>query len=187
MAYVPRLDDNGIVNNFHWYSENPFYLSGYGMPNCTCYSWGRFWEIGDPNNIGEHKPTTLPLSDGGNWWQDNINSGAFNYGQIPELGAVACFEDINGGAGHVAIVEEIDQNGIITCSNSAWQSTFFYLTYLDPANNYSYSHFNFQGFIYNPYAEQPVPPTPVSELKKKRFPWVIYANRIRARNNLTNF
>lgn len=64
MSYTPRLDDQGIMGNFHWYSDNPFYQSGYGMPNCTCYAWGRFWEIGDVNNIGENKPTQLPLSDG---------------------------------------------------------------------------------------------------------------------------
>ena len=39
MSYTPRLDANGILNNFHWYSQNPFYQSGYGMPNCTCYSY----------------------------------------------------------------------------------------------------------------------------------------------------
>lgn len=37
--FTPRLDANGIQGNFHWYSENPFYQAGYGMPNCTCYSW----------------------------------------------------------------------------------------------------------------------------------------------------
>lgn len=47
MSFTPRLTDTGILNNFHWYSDNPFYQSGYGMPNCTCYAWGRFWEIGD--------------------------------------------------------------------------------------------------------------------------------------------
>lgn len=35
--------------------------------------------------------------------------------------------------------------------------------------------------------QEPVPPTPVGELKEKRFPWVIYANKIRTRNNLTRF
>lgn len=182
MSYVPRLTDSGIVDNFHWYSENPFYLAGYGMPNCTCYSWGRFWEIGDPLGIGEHKPVDLPTSDGGEWWQDNIDSGAYEYGQIPKLGAVACFSDNNGGAGHVAVVEEIDNSGNLTCSNSAYQSTFFYLTTLSPNDNYSYSHFTFQGFIYNPYAEQPVPPEP-SELAKTKFPWAVFTNIIRKRNN----
>lgn len=178
MSYVPRLTDTGIVDNFHWYSENPFYIAGYGMPNCTCYAWGRFWEIGDPNSIGEHKPNNLPTSDGGEWWDDNIASGAYEYGQTPKLGAVACFYDNNGGAGHVAVVEEIDGSGNLTCSNSAYQSTFFYLTNLSPNDNYSYSHFTFQGFIYNPYAEQPVPPI---IYKKTKFPWAIYARKLRER------
>ena len=95
-------------------------------------------------------------------------------------GAVACFYDINGGAGHVAIVEEIDSNLNITCSNSAWQSTFFYLTNLTANSNYSYSHFTFQGFIYNPYADQPIPPTP-SYVRKTHFPWAVFTHKIRER------
>lgn len=85
MAYTPRLDAQGILNNFHWYSDNPFYQSGYGMPNCTCYAWGRFWEIGDVNNIGEHKPTQLPTSDGGSWFPDAVSSGYYQTGQVPQL------------------------------------------------------------------------------------------------------
>ena len=41
-TYTPRLDDTGIVGNFHYYSDNIFYQSGYGMPNCTAYSWRAF-------------------------------------------------------------------------------------------------------------------------------------------------
>ncbi|MFR8117267.1 MAG: hypothetical protein ACLVAK_09735 [Clostridia bacterium] len=78
------------------------------------------------------------------------------------------------GAGHVAIVEEIEQNGNITCSNSAWQSTFFFLTNLLANNNYSYSHFTFQGFIYNPFADQPIPPSPISKNANK---WLQYMSR----------
>ena len=155
MSFTPRLNSDGIMNNFHWYSENPFYQSGYGMPNCTCYAYGRFWEIGDLENIGQNDPTNLPRGDGGTWWNDAVSGGYYETGQIPKLGAVACFYDNNGGAGHVAIVEEIDANGNITCSNSAWQSTYFFLTNLLVSSNYSYSHFTFQGFIYNPFSEQP--------------------------------
>ena len=85
MAYTPRLDANGIVNNFHWYSDNPFYIAGYGMPNCTCYAWGRFWEIGDPNSTGENKPTQLPTGDGGVWWERAVASGYYETGQTPQL------------------------------------------------------------------------------------------------------
>ena len=41
-GYVPRLDDTGILGNFHYYSQNPFYQAGYGMPNCTAYAWRSF-------------------------------------------------------------------------------------------------------------------------------------------------
>lgn len=87
---------------------------------------------------------------------------------------------IMDGAGHVAIVEEINETtGEITCSNSAYQSTFFFLTNITPVNGqYNWSHYTFQGFIYNPYADQPEP-TPA---KKTKFPWAIYANKIRKRN-----
>ena len=41
-TFTPRLDDTGIVGNFHYYSDNIFYQSGYGMPNCTAYAWRAF-------------------------------------------------------------------------------------------------------------------------------------------------
>lgn len=100
--------------------------------------------------------------------------------KLHNYGAVICFSDNYGGAGHVAIVEEIDsQTGQITCSNSAWQSTYFFLTYITPdANNrYNWSHYTFQGFIYNPFVT-PTPPTPTQIIKKK-FPWAIYSRKLR--------
>ena len=53
MGFNPRLNLNGMLNNFYWYSDNPFYQSNYGLPNCTCYAYGRFWEISDPKRIKE--------------------------------------------------------------------------------------------------------------------------------------
>lgn len=184
MAYQPRLNSDDIQGNFHWYSENPFYLANYGMPNCTCYAWGRFWEIGDPLSQHINKPVNLPTSDGGQWWGQAVASGYYQIGQTPQLGAVICF-DRPGESGHVAIVEEIGQiNGrdIIVTSNSAWQSTFFYTQTLYADQNYGWSSYNFQGFIYNPFAE----PIPQETTKRKNFKWVLYANKIRARNNLRN-
>ena len=91
MAYTPRLNSNGILNNFHWYSQNPFYQSGYGMPNCTCYAYGRFWEIGDPNGIGANKPVNLPLGNGGDWFPDAVQAGHYQTGQIPQLRSSCMF------------------------------------------------------------------------------------------------
>lgn len=184
-TYTPRLDDTGIVGDFHYYSQNPFYQSGYGMPNCTCYAWGRFWEIGDPNDDGSNKPVNLPTGNGGQWFPQAVSDGFYQTGQTPQLGAVICFSDNNGGSGHVAIVEEIATDGTITCSNSAWQGTFFFLTHITPVNGrYDWSHYTCQGFIYNPNAFQPTPPTPPPGTgKRTKFPWVLYARKFRNRRN----
>ena len=45
--FTPRLNSDGMQDEKYWYSGNPFHTAGYGMPNCTCYAWGRFWEISD--------------------------------------------------------------------------------------------------------------------------------------------
>ena len=178
-TFTPRLDDTGIQGDFHYYSDNPYYQSGYGMPNCTCYAWGRFWEIGDPSDTGANKPTHLPVSNGGQWFNDAVQDGTYETGQTPRLGAVICFSDNNGGSGHVAIVEEIASDGTLTCSNSAWQGTYFFLSYITPVNNtYNWSHYTCQGFIYNPYAYQPVPPSPTPS-KKRGFPWPVLMRKIK--------
>lgn len=116
---------------------------------------GRFWEeSNNDRNSMQNKPTQLPTGDGGVWWSRAVASGYYQTGQTPELGAVICFYDSNGGAGHVAIVEEIHTDGSITCSNSAWQSTYFFTTNITPVNGkYNWSHFVFQGFIYNPFID----------------------------------
>ena len=94
------------------------------------------------------------------------------------MGSVLCLSDRNGGSGHVAIVEEIASDGTITTSNSAYQGTYFWTQQITPVNgDYSYSHYNFQGFIYNPYADQP--PIIVTGRKSNKFPWAIFTNIIR--------
>lgn len=187
MAFIPRLNSSGMLNNPKWYSENVFYNAGYGLPNCTCYAWGRFWEeSNDDWSSMNRKPTNLPTGDGGQWWQQNLDSGAYESGQIPKLGAVICFSDNYGGAGHVAIVEQIDPNGNLTTSNSAYGGTYFWTdTVVNVGGTYNWSHYTCQGFIYNPYTDSPVPPTP-TEHKKRKFPWVIFTRPIRNRR-LTNF
>lgn len=149
---------------------------------------GRFWEIGDPLSQHINRPD-LPLGDGGTWWGRAIDSGVYQTGQTPQLGAVICF-DRPGASGHVAIVEQIgEMNGrkYIRTSNSAWQSTFFYLQVLYEDENYSWGAYNFQGFIYNPFADQPEPPTPppAESIETKKFKWVLYTNKFRNRRNLT--
>lgn len=190
MAFIPRLTSIGIFGNLHWYSTNNPCYPTYGMPNCTCYAWGRFWEIGDPLSMGINKPdpNDLPGYWSGGYWWTHVNTSVYKTGNTPALGAVICFEDTSGGDGHVAIVEEISNDGeSIVTSNSAWAGTYFYTMRLYRSNNYCWTgsngHFyRTQGFIYNPFADTPTPTVKT----KTNFPWVLYARKIRNKHMLTN-
>ena len=148
-------------SNAYYYSENPFYQSGYGLPNCTCYAWGRFYELSG------QRPA-LSLGDAENWYG---YSDGYSRGQIPKLGAVICWRrgavgDDSDGAGHVAIVEQINADGSIVTSNSAYNSTLFYMQTLTKESGYTWnSAYTFQGFIYNPVnfgSGSYTPPDPIS-------------------------
>jgi surface antigen len=174
MAYVPRLNSDGMSANPKWYSQNPFWQSSVGLPNCTCYCWGRFWEISDPQNLGINRPV-LSLGNAKEWYQYNINISQYPYGDIPKLGAILCFAPPAGSSryGHVGTVEQIFSDHIVT-SNSDYGGQYFYLETLYPDGNGKYHHdvYTSQGFIYNPWAEQE--PEPTEEKKKKsEFPWPV--------------
>lgn len=135
------------TSNGYYYANNPFYQSGYGLPNCTCYAYGRFWEV-----CGT-KPS-LSLGDAENWYG---HSDGYTRGNSPKLGAVVCWRKgevgVNSdGAGHVAIVEQINADGSIVTSESGWgaSSTFWRTTRQNDGNWGMASTYTFQGFIYNP-------------------------------------
>lgn len=149
MAFTPRLNAPSY-NSRYWYSANPFFQSGYGLPNCTCYAWGRFYEISGSR-------PKLSLSDAENWY--GYRDG-YSRGSAPRLGAVACWRKgkvgtDGDGAGHVSIVEKINTDGSIVTSNSAWGGSRFYLRTLSPPNYKLGSTYAFQGFIYNPAVSGP--------------------------------
>ena len=117
------------------------------------------------------------------WYSHTIDG--YQRGQTPKLGAVICWHSTRSG-GHVAIVEEIKDNGDIVTSNSAYSGSYFYMKTLSPRNNYYMGRaYTFQGFIYNPTDFNPEPPTPPTptETKKKKFPWVLYARHLRNNRN----
>lgn len=145
-------------SNSYYYENNPFYQSGYGMPNCTAYAWGRFYELSGTR-------PTLSLGNAEDWY--NYSDG-YARGRTPKLGAVIVWAkgavgNNDDGAGHVAIVEQINADGSIVTSNSAWNSTLFYMQNI--GNDYSLSGYTFQGFIYNPVnfgSGSFTPPDPIS-------------------------
>lgn len=156
--YIPRLTDAGIDGNPYWYSRNPFYIAGYGMPNCTAYAWGRFWENSDIDHDYSNRPN-LSTGNAEDWF--NYNDG-YERGSTPALGAVLCLADgPYSGDGHVAVVEEIYPDGSITVSESAWGAYYFQTERLYPPNYLTAAGYVFQGFIYNPITGGgggPIPP-----------------------------
>lgn len=170
MAFTPRLNTDGMSDSRYWYSTtNPFYPA-YGLPNCTCYGWGRFWEI---NNQMGHDETPLGMTGNADSWF--TNSVAYQHGMEPKQGAIICFAGGPYGTGHVGVVEQIFRDGnnnitSIVTSNSDYGGQYFYPLTLTPP--YSSSSLTLQGFIYNPYTDHP---TPVRR-KRKPFPWYLYAN-----------
>ena len=166
--YQPRLSPQGMLNNRYWYSNLNIFWSDrsfddpnfWGLPNCTCYVFGRWLEIS-----GGEEVIRLPGSNAGLWWDQVRASGVYETGQTPQLGAVACYYDPDG-MGHVAVVEKINENGCITTSNSGYyrpwspgypdeyNHMYFHLHTTPP--DYSRAGYVFQGFIYNPYSPHPI-------------------------------
>lgn len=113
-------------------------------------------------------------------WYNNTSDG-YDRGSTPKLGAVICWYSTRSG-GHVAIVEEIYSDGTINTSNSAYGGKRFYMKKLSPPNYYMGNSYTFQGFIYNPTEFTPfTPPTPTKQNKRKKFPFVLYANKLRTK------
>lgn len=120
------------------------------IPNCVGYAWGRFSEI-----LGS--PCKLSTGNAEDWW--GYTSDGYERGQTPKLGAVICWSkgqvgyQYDDGAGHVAIVEKINDDGTIVTSESGWQSSTLWWTTTRSKGNGNWgasSAYKFQGFIYNP-------------------------------------
>lgn len=125
-------------SSYGYYTDkNIFYQYGYGMPNCTCYAYGRAYEL-----LG-YEPNLCPY-DAGQWYDYNIEHGYYSYGKTPKIGAIACWQ--YGGNGHVAVVEAIVGDKIIM-SQSAWGYLNFYLS-VEDYDNPGQSNWDFQGYIY---------------------------------------
>ena len=156
--YVPRLTAPAPSNPYYYSDRNVFYQYGWGMPNCTCYAWGRAYEI-------LHHVPDLCLYSAYLWYDYNIENQIYAYGSEPRLGAIACWVYTSGTSGHVAVVEKIE-NDTITFSNSAYSGIEFY-TNTAPIDDPSDGRetWIFQGYIYlgdfeNPAADTNTPAKP---------------------------
>lgn len=137
-----------------WSPRYPNSEDGSVLPNCVSYVWGRFYEI-----LG-----SKPNLNGGNTCNASkffeYTDDGYERGQTPREGAIICWSGgLYGGAGHVAIVEEVHSDGSITLSESGWSDSRDTLWRIrGPITNkngcwgLNDDIFNFQGFIYNPGA-----------------------------------
>lgn len=154
MAYIPRTSitvPTPMLNNPFYYDWNPFqpeYAPPEVIGNCTWYAYGRFWEISGATSSSQYRPT-LNLGDAKYWYP--YTQDGYQRGQTAKLGAIACWDSLTGGGGHVAIVEKIYPDGSYDISNSAYELYYFRMYHIE--NNYFNPDYSFQGFIYNPYAE----------------------------------
>ena len=113
--FIKRLEAPTKENKYY-YKDNIFYNSGYGLPNCTCYAWGRWYEL-----LGS-KPK-LCINNASDWY---YYPDGYLRVDVPSKGDIACFINDTNGIGHVAVVEDVDLNGTILTSNSNYGGSYFY-------------------------------------------------------------
>ena len=140
-SYVPRTIAPASNNSYYYGDKNVFYTSGYGMPNCTAYAYGRAYEL-----LGR-KPS-LCTGNAGQWYSYNAKHNFYKYGSKPKLGAIACWDNYDSNQGHVAVVEKVNSDGTILISESHWRGTVFNTrTIKSNSSNYLTSK-RFLGYIY---------------------------------------
>jgi surface antigen len=163
MIFEPRLTIPDKTNKFYIAKSagglNPCIAKPTGSPfrfaNCVFYAVGRFAEItgiwlpstNAENFVNEAKKRGLTVSD------------------KPALGAIAVWAkgkigDGSDGAGHVAVVEIVNQTGSIVTSESGWNAKqeFWTQTRKNDGNWGQSSAYRFIGFI--------LPPSAVAVLRK---------------------
>jgi len=156
-----------------WISSDPGYpginpcrvmvnSTGSVIPNCTGWAWGAF-----AYHAGLMSGCELPGDrNAKDWYTDSRIS--YNRGETPKLGAVLCMRNTGTGFGHVAVVEEIAEDGsYIWCSESNYEHWNFPFRYVKRYRDRNWNNNNddnpedwpdsedylwmvFQGFIYAP-------------------------------------
>lgn len=151
--FCPRYSKDGMKDNKYWYDKtyNAGASGDSALPNCVTYASGRLSE-----ENGENLRNIMNGRTGFGNAKEWYNSTTLNKGSEPKLGAIACF---NGTLGHVAIVEQINDDGTVTVSQSNYQATkdynssnyFQVKTYkLEVGKVASGVGLVFQGYIYPP-------------------------------------
>lgn len=150
--FIPRLTAPSATDKHYLHTSkgglNECIHIGGGscLPNCVGYAWGRFYEI-----TGQRPK--LSRANAEMWY--GFTADGYRRSSTPALGAIICWKKgIVGneadGAGHVAVVEKIEANGDVVCSNSAYSGSRFYTKTYKKSEGYNFGAYKFQGFILPP-------------------------------------
>lgn len=141
-VFIPREDRDSptpIWQNPLWYNYNlnPYATSALGLPNCTCYAWGRYREVcgNIPEGLCKYSPYVGRTADGCDWVRYTDSKSLTISKTVPVLGAIACWSNASHSKGHVANVEYIYPNGDIRISESGYVQRPLYQ---DPRNYSTY-------------------------------------------------
>ena len=126
-----------------YYSANPYFQRGYGLPNCTAYAWGRLAEIcnapvnfyGGNAIMWANRPEMIKLD------QPKQGSCIIYSGGITDSRGKFC--------GHIGVVEHVYSDGSIDVSMSSFGGYTWRLYRLRPQDNYHISEtygLSFYGF-----------------------------------------
>lgn len=125
MTFSPRLTKPEAGNKYYitkakggWSTAivgNPTDPDCNVLHNCVGYAFGRYNEI-----IGDTKMTHLLPVNAENFYSVAISQG-LKVGAEPQLGAVIVWEGIGSAADHVAVVEQIYDDGSILTSESGYK------------------------------------------------------------------
>ena len=152
--FIPRLTAPSETDKYWLHTSagglnSCIYIAGKSvLPNCVGYAWGRFYEI-----LGSQPK--LSRRNAEDWW--GYTADGYKRGQTAKLGAVICWAKGRtaygtDGAGHVAIVEQVNADGSIITSNSGYGGKRFWTQTHKPP--YKMTGYTFQGFIYNPAVKE---------------------------------
>ena len=132
------------------------------LRNCVGYAYGRFNEI-----VGAGKMLYLAPVNAEKFIQYmNHKTKGVKSGMTPKLGSCMVWQagaTLNGsdGAGHVAIVEQINADGSVITSESGYNAKRAFWTQRRDNSNGRWGepkNFKFLGFIYNPAVDDPIDP-----------------------------
>ena len=149
MSFSPRLSAPATTNKSYIHTSYGGYnscirISGNSvLPNCVGYAWGRAREI-----LG----STPKLSRGNaeTWYAYN---DGYSRGKTPKLGAIIVWakgsaKTSKDGAGHVAVVEQVNSDGSFVISQSGYKSKRFWTSRIP--KSCALNGYRFLGFIYLP-------------------------------------